>query len=258
VPISPSAAAHCEACALKNDPNEPARRAFTLIELLVVIAIIAILASMLLPALSKAKTRAIRISCLSNLKGQATAFIMYADDHKGIFPTADKTTRYNPIGPLYVMSSNQAIALITYGLASAGFKTGTVITDERPLTIWKCPARPTYLRFFTDEGLFHIDHFMVLTALSGSNFKGKYSPVKASDRVGPLTADHTVIFAADQTWASNHGARGTLGKPDGHNQSFSDGHAEWIAEKRFLRSGRNALPDPLWVYPWSWTWTWVE
>jgi len=91
-------------------PGRQMNDGFTLIELLVVIAIIAILASILLPALSKAKQQAIRTTCLNNEKQQIIALEMYGGDFKDTLPDNDKWGDW-----AWDLSAYVANQMISYG-----------------------------------------------------------------------------------------------------------------------------------------------
>jgi len=79
---------------LENEKCNAPYKNFTLIELLVVIAIIAILASMLLPALSKAREKARTISCVNNLKHCALTSQFYTDDNDSFLPVSVKISGF--------------------------------------------------------------------------------------------------------------------------------------------------------------------
>jgi prepilin-type N-terminal cleavage/methylation domain-containing protein/prepilin-type processing-associated H-X9-DG protein len=70
--------------------------AFTIVELMVVIAVIGILASLLLPALGRAKDKGRQAFCRNNLKQLALAMVMYQGDNKDQFPTPGSSSKYGP------------------------------------------------------------------------------------------------------------------------------------------------------------------
>lgn len=110
-----------------------------MIELLVVIAIIAILAALLLPALTKAKTKAEGVKCLSNLKQMQLAWIMYADDHNSIMApngAAGAPPDYCWVTGQWMGWANQGVNT-NYQLLKEGLLSPYLLNG---VSVYKCPG----------------------------------------------------------------------------------------------------------------------
>jgi prepilin-type N-terminal cleavage/methylation domain-containing protein len=222
-----------------HSSHKVARRAFTLIELLVVIAIIAILAALLLPALAKAKEKAQRVRCLSNMKQVGLGLHMYDGDFQGKLPypgagvhfTLDFFSPYAPedrnplklFGPYLGVKAGQKSPAV-YACASAKPHPGlslapTAWTDnslilselvlEKGIAQLRNPARTVLIQehlIRMNLVFYEPEHISVDTFSQWHTFTGKGS----SEWLGP--PDREYYNAIHQ---------------QGGNLIWSDGHAEY-------------------------------